>query len=251
MKPANANLQNLSLVRTALEGLKSRDASLPGLAIMHGPAGYGKTTAATVVGNETRAYFVQVRSAWGRKTLLLKIVHEMGMKLEGKGAPKTIPDLLEAVCAQLASSGRLLILDEFDYCVKNESMVDLVRDIYEGAQQPILGIGMEMLPQKLKRWEQFHSRVYSWIPAQPVSLEDARLLAPVYCDVPCADDFLAFLVGAAGGSVRRVSVNLAQAATTAAIEGWRAVDRATWGGRAIYTGEAPIRELPKVHNHGA
>lgn len=248
MKPSNANLQNLALVRTALEGLKLRDASLPGLAIMHGPAGYGKTTAATVVGNETRAYFIQLRSAWGRKTLLQKIAFEMSIPLAGKGAPKTIPELLEAVCAQLATSGRLLILDEFDYAVKNESMVDLVRDIYEGAQQPILAIGMELLPQKLRRWEQFHSRVYSWIPAQPVSLDDARLLAPVYCDVACADDFLAFLVGAAAGSVRRVSVNLAQAAQTAAIEGWRAIDRATWGGRPIYTGEAPVRELPRLGN---
>jgi DNA transposition AAA+ family ATPase len=237
MKPSNANLQNLSLVRTALEGLNSRASSLPGIAVMHGPAGYGKTTAAMVVGNETRAYFVQVRSAWGRKTLLQKIA-------AGRGTPNTIPDLLEAVCGQLATSGRLLILDEFDYCLKNETMVDLVRDIYEGAQQPILGIGMEMLPQKLKRWEQFHSRVYTWIPAQPVSLEDARLLAPVYCDVPCADDFLSYLVGAAAGSVRRVSVNLAQAGTTAAIEGWRAIDRATWGNRSIYTGESPMRELP-------
>lgn len=240
----NSNLQNLALVRTALEGLKNRNASLPGIAVMHGPAGYGKTTAAMVVGNETRAYFVQVRSAWGRKTLLQKIASEMSIPLEGKGSPNTIPDLLEAVCSQLATSGRLLILDEFDYCLKNETMVDLVRDIYEGAQQPILGIGMEMLPQKLRRWEQFHSRVYTWIPAQPVSLEDARLLAPVYCEVPCADDFLSYLVGAATGSVRRVSVNLAQAGTTAAIEGWRAIDRATWGNRSIYTGEAPIRELP-------
>ncbi len=243
---STANLQNLSIVRTALEGLKGRNASLPGLAILHGPAGYGKTTAAISVANETRAHFVQMRSAWSRKTLLEKICAEMSIKTEGKGAPRTVPAMLEAVCVNLAASSRLLIIDEFDYCLKNESMVDLVRDIYEGAQQPIMGIGMELLPAKLKKWEQFHSRVFSWIPAQPVSLEDARLLAPVYCDVPCADDFLVYLVKAAAGSVRRVSVNLSQAAQTAAIEGWRAIDRATWGERSIYTGEAPQRDLPKV-----
>ena len=51
-------------------------------------------------------------------------------------------------------------------------------------------------------------------------------------------------------SARRVTpfwaASLWQAAQTAAIEGWRAIDRATWGERSIYPGEAPQRDLPKV-----
>lgn len=232
-----AQIHNLDLVRTAAERLSSRTAGLPGMAALYGPAGYGKTTAALAIANENRAYFVQMRSAWGRKALLEKILLEMGAKPHG-----TIPAMLDAVCEQLATSGRMLMIDEFDYCVRNDSMIELVRDIYEGSQATLMLLGEELLPTKLKRWERFHSRIMSWIPAQPISLNDARALAPIYCpDVYVADDLLAHLVKLSGGSVRRVSVNLAAIYEAASVEGWETADRSTWGDRQIYTGEAPRR----------
>jgi DNA transposition AAA+ family ATPase len=234
-----AQIHNLSLVRTAAERLNGRTAGLPGMATMYGPAGYGKTTAALAIANENRAYFVQMRSAWGRKALLEKVLLEMGAKPAG-----TIPQMLDQVCEQLASSGRMLMIDEFDYCIRNDSMIELVRDIYEGSQATLLLLGEEMLPQKLKKWERFHSRILSWIPAQPVSLQDAAALAPIYCPgVHVATDLLEHLVKLSGGSVRRVSVNLAAVYEAAAVEGWDAVTRAQWGERQIYTGEAPRRAV--------
>lgn len=232
-----AQIHNLELVRTAAERLSSRTAGLPGMAVLYGPAGYGKTTAALAIANENRAYFVQMRSAWGRKALLEKILLEMGAKPHG-----TIPQMLDQVCEQLATSGRMLMIDEFDYCGRIDGLIELVRDIYEGSQATLLLLGEEMLPQKLKKWERFHSRILSWIPAQPVSINDAAELAPIYCPgVHVASDLLAHLVKLSGGSVRRVSVNLAAVFEAAAVEGWDAVTRATWGDRQIYTGEAPRR----------
>lgn len=232
-----AQIHNLELARTAAERLVSRHAALPGIAVMYGPSGYGKTTAATAVANENRSYFVQMRSAWSRKTLLQKILTEMSIKPMG-----TIPEMLDQVSAQLASSGRLLIIDEFDYCAKNDTMIELVRDIYEGSQSTLLVLGEEQLPHKLKRWERFHSRVLSWIPAQPVSLADAAALMRIYCPgIAVAEDLLAHLVAISGGSVRRVSVNLAGVADQAAMEGWDSVGMDTWGNRPLYTGDAPRR----------
>jgi hypothetical protein len=233
-----AQIHNLELVRTAVERLTNRTQGLPGLAALYGPAGYGKTTAALAVANETRAYFVQMRSAWTRKTLLEKVLAEMSIKPHG-----TIPALLDQACTQLAASGRMLILDEFDHCVRSDAMVELVRDLHEGGgAAPILLLGEELLPNRLKKWERFHSRVLSWIPAQPVSTADAAALAPIYCPgVHVGTDLLDHLVHIASGSVRRVSVNLAGIAETAAVEGWAAIDRAMWGDRPLYTGEAPRR----------
>lgn len=234
-----AAIYNLELVRTAAERLNSRTAGLPGIAVMYGPAGYGKTTASLAIANELRAYFVQMRSAWGRKALLEKILIEMGAKPHG-----TIPQMLDQVCEQLATSGRMLIIDEFDYCTRNDGLIELVRDIYEGSQATLLLLGEEMLPQKLKKWERFHSRVLSWIPAQPVSLNDARSLAPIYCpEIHVSDDLLEHLVKLSGGSVRRVSVNLASVYEAASLEGWDMVSRKDWADRPVYTGEAPRRSV--------
>lgn len=237
-----AQIHNLDIVRVAMEKLNGRQMGLPGFACLYGPAGYGKSTALTTVANESRAYLIQVRSAWSRKALLENIMIEMSLASRGGKAPGTIPQMLDQVANQLAASGRPLIIDEFDHCCKADSMVELVRDIYEASQSTIIIAGEEMLPQKLKRWERFHSRVLGWIPAQPVSLADARALAPIYCNgVTVADDLLAHLVDISGGSVRRVCVNLANVAEEAAIEGWDSVTRSDWGSRPLYTGDAPRR----------
>lgn len=231
-----AQIQNLDLVRVAVDRLARRKAGIPGFAVMYGPAGYGKSTALLAVANETRAYYVQMRSAWSRKTLLEKILVEMGTKASG-----TVSQMLDTICAQLAASNRPLMVDEFDFALRSDSMVELMRDIYEGSQSTIILAGEELLPQKLKRWERFHSRVATWIPAQPVSLKDARALVPIYATVKIEDDLLEMLVKRAAGSVRRLCVNLAVVSDEADMESWESVSLKEWADRPVYTGEAPRR----------
>jgi DNA transposition AAA+ family ATPase len=224
-----ANIHNLALVRAAVEKLTSRNQAIPGLGIVYAPPGYGKTTALLAVGNQTRAYYVQMRSVWTRKVLLEKILVEMDIPTRG-----TISQMLDAIASQLATSRRPLIIDEFDYCLRGDSMVELVRDLYEAAQASVILSGEELLLSKLQRWPRFCDRISTRIKLEKVSLEDARALAPIYCTVPCADDFLAHLVKGSGGSVRILSINLANAGDEAALEGWERIDLATWGDRPLY-----------------
>ncbi|WP_410499673.1 AAA family ATPase [Chitinibacter sp. S2-10] len=232
-----APIANLDLVAVVMEKLVNRQDGLPGLAVYYGPSGFGKTTATVCVANRSRAYYVQMRSSWTRKDLLEKILFEMGIKPAGR---TTL--LLDQICEQLAASNRPLILDEFDYAAAHASQVELVRDIYEGSQSSLLLVGEEMLPNKLKKYERFHGRVLSWLPAAPVSLADAQKLAPIYSpEVQIGDDLLQHLVSISNGSVRRVSVNLVNVQDTALIEGWDTVSRHQWGDRPLYTGDAPRR----------
>lgn len=232
-----APIANLDLVAVVMEKLVNRQDGLPGLAVYYGPSGWGKTTATVAVANRSRAYYVQLRSSWTRKDLLEKILFEMGIKPAGRTT-----QLLDQICEQLAASRRPLILDEFDYAAGKNGQIELVRDIYEGSQSSLLLVGEELLPNKLKKHERFHGRVLNWLPAVPVSLDDARKLAAIYCsEVSLADDLLSHLVTLSHGSVRRVVVNLVNIQDAALIEGWDAVDRATWGNHELYTGDAPKR----------
>lgn len=113
-----ANISNLDLVAVAAEKLLSRVDGLPGIGVMYGEAGRGKTIACSALANQTRGYYVQMRSAWSRKTLLGKILFEMGIKPSG-----TIPHLLDQVCEQIAASRRPLIVDEFDFCLRSDGLV--------------------------------------------------------------------------------------------------------------------------------
>lgn len=230
-----APIATLDLVATAVERLGGRHAGLPGLGVLYGPAGWGKSFCANAIANRQRGYYVQMKSAWRGKALLEKILIEMGIRQRG-----TITQLLDIVCEQLAASRRPLVIDEFDHCAKHDALVELTRDIYEGSQSAILLIGEEVLPRTLERWERFHSRVLAWAPAQPVSLEDAAKLATIYCpQIELQDALLAHLVGIAKGSVRRVCVNLTLIYEHCLAVGESHMRLADWGERAFYTGASP------------
>lgn len=236
--PGIAKIGNIGQCQTALERAMHRSANLPGLVCFYGPSGWGKSLSSNYLCNTKRGYYIQVKSIWSKKVLLQKILGEMGIK-----PSQNTGEMLDQVCDQLSASGRPLVIDEMDHLVEKKS-VELVRDIYEGSQAPILIIGEEELPQKLKKFERFHGRILSFIPALPVTLEDARLLSACYApNITCADDLLGKLVKDSHGSVRRVCVNLDHVREEASVYGVNEVDLG-WcekNGIRFYSGDAPKR----------
>lgn len=232
-----AELSNLHTADVAIERALNRSYGLPGMVCMSGPSGWGKSVAATIIANRRRAYYVQARSVWTRKATLAAILQEMSIK-----PATTISDMLGQVAQELAQSGRPLILDEMDYLAKNDTGVNLIRDIYEASQGTIMVIGEEGLPDKLKKFENFHGRFLAWVKAQPVTHEDAIKLAGIYApDIEIGDDLLSKLIDISHGSVRRVSVNLEMIQEEACDVGWNKVGLSEWADRELYTGEAPRR----------
>lgn len=78
-----AKIHNLTLVATAVQQLNQRALGLPGFAVIYGPAGWSKSTSLQSAALQTQGYYVQMRSAWGRKALLEKILVEMAIKPAG------------------------------------------------------------------------------------------------------------------------------------------------------------------------
>jgi len=233
-----APLANVSLCVKALERAMERPSHLPGMVCFYGPSGWGKSTAAAYTANRHRAHYVECKSTWSRKATLLAILHEMGIQ-----APRTIYEMTDAICEQLARSGRPLIIDEMDHLV-DKAAVEIIRDLYEGSGAAILLIGEERLPKKLERWERFHGRILDFVPAQPADLADTAHLARLYCrHVAIEDDLMAEIHKAAGGSVRRICVNLERIQEEALAQGLDSIGRADWGKRSLFTGHAPARRV--------
>jgi len=252
-RPATVNLvapiTNLHLVAVTLEKLMVRKNGLPTIGVIHGEPGTGKTVACNAVAIEMRGYYVQMRSIWNRKTFLAKILAEMSIEPE-----KTLSAMLDQVSDQLRG-GRPLIIDEFNHCLRSDSMIELVRDIYEASHGTLLLVGDKRIPAKLKSWEAFDSRVAARIEAEPVSLDDARKLVPIYCKgIAVADDLLTHVVAKAAGSVRRVCVNLARIHEEAMMMAESEMTLALWGDRELYQpAVTPTKRRAKAEEaaHGA
>jgi DNA transposition AAA+ family ATPase len=166
-----AAIRNIMLLDELVTTLLGAAAHLPRIGVFSGPSGFGKSFAAAFAAGEHRAYYVEVRSNWTRRALLLAILRQQGIT-----PATTIYDMVDQVAEQLALSQRPLIVDECDHVVAR-GLVETVRDVFEQSQAPIVLIGEERLPQKLAAFERFHGRILAWRQAAPCSLEDAKELA--------------------------------------------------------------------------
>jgi len=238
MSQTIAALANVSLCSSALDKALHRPNHLPGMIAMYGPSGIGKSFSAAYCANKYQAYYVECKSSWTRKALLSSVLNSMGVM-----PAKTLPEMTEQACEQLALSGKPLIIDEMDHIVEKKA-VEIVRDLYEGSQGTILMIGEERLPAKLKAWERFHNRILDWIPAQLADLSDCKALVSLYShDVMFSEDLLMEITKKSKGVVRRICVNIEQVRRVAVDAGVEEISLKDWGNRAFYTGEAPSRRL--------
>lgn len=237
--PTVAPLTNVALTLQALERADTRSTGLPGVVVLHGPSGWGKSTAAAYAAVRTSAYYVAMKSLWTRRAFLDAVANQMGLPTHG-----TLAALAGRISQQLTDSGRPLLIDEADVLAERDGGAGLIKDLYESTLGTILLIGEEKLPHKLARYERLHGRVLEWVAAQPASLADATVLCRIYCPaVQVGDDLLKALVGKSKGSVRRIAVNLDRIRQEAKALKWDSVDLALWGDRQIYTGEPPARRV--------
>lgn len=230
-------LTNVGLLATAVENVMNRPPELPGVAVMYGFSGLGKSLAAAYTANLHRAYYLQCRESFTRKAFVQAMLREMGIT-----PMKTLNEMIDQVAEQLSRSGRPLIIDDVQYVIE-KSAANIITDLYEASQGTLVLIGEEHVPTAMsKRLERLHNRVLEWVPAQEATLDDVRLLAEKsYPDIEIAGDLLETVNRRVKGCLRRVAVNLYQIHSEALANGWGCVDLATWGDRDIHTGQAPAR----------
>lgn len=230
-----APLANVARLLTLVDRCQNRAHGLPGMGTFYGRAGLGKTTSGVYATNKFNACHIEALPFGGVKNLLTMIVKELGFR-----PARTVPQLFEQAAEELARSGRPLILDEADHILK-DTLIETVRRLHDVTGVPVILMGEEALPQKLARWERVHSRMLSWVGAEPATLEDVTHLAPIYAPgIEINDDLRARLLAASRGSIRNVSTNLAHLREFAAVRGLARLTTRDWGTAAFHSGEAPM-----------
>lgn len=235
--PHIAPLRNVLLMRRMMEHLVNRSPNLPGIGVLYGRAGLGKSNACAYSASAYRAIYVELRDHFTRKVLLLEILREMAIK-----PARTTSELFDQVCEELTRSRRPLILDMGDYLIKRH-LVDIVLDIYEGSGAAVAIVGEEGFAAALKRAsERVYDRVLEWLPAEPADLDDARKLAKLYSpDVAIADELLAAILEKSARIARRIAVNIEYARQAAKRAGKRTIGPDDFDPKSFHTGEAPAR----------
>lgn len=229
-----APLRNVMSFMTMLQRLEDRSAGLPGMGCFFGPSGFGKTMASIFAANQRRACLVQVKSVWTQKALCEAILEELGVKPE-----KVIYRMVDQIGQVLAQENIPLIIDEADFLVKKK-MIEIVRDIYEASFVPVILVGEEALPGKLRQWERINSRMLERVAAEPLDDQDFSLLMGIRCKgVTLEVDLQAAIKAASRGSARLLVNNLDTARLTAKTLGKTTLSLKDLSKNGLHDGKAP------------
>ena len=234
MIPVIVPVKNITRLAAAGEALIRRTPGFPGMGLIHGHSGFGKTTATVWYSQRCNAVTVRAKASWTPFTMMEDISRELDLSPRSR-----ISHMVDAVVKELSVFERPLFVDEFDYVVENGKMCDTLRDLYDLSDQPLIAIGMQDVAKKLKRREQFTGRIGQDVVFQPLDLEDAQLLVKMQCEVGIAHDLLTHLLAATRGSIRLMLVGLAKFEAKAKAAGLKEIGLAQWGATTpMFTGSA-------------
>ncbi|HQQ71925.1 MAG TPA: ATP-binding protein [Alicycliphilus sp.] len=237
MRNRLAITKSVSALALAYEGLATRDYGVPGMCLVHGYTGAGKTTAVTWQVNRTRGVYVRATSQWTPSTMLGSIMREVGAApLQRRQA------MLDHIVEQLAAAQRPLFVDEADYLLhggRAGDMLEVLRDVHDVSGVPVILIGMQGIDKRLVHRPQLARRLSHWVEFLPSDLDDARILATTVCEVAVDDELLARLHGEAKGSIGLMTVGLARIESLGKANGWAQVTAEQWGERKLFIGGAP------------
>lgn len=228
-------LRNVAALAALVKRVQGRAFGLPGMAVFYGPTGLGKSFACGHATVHLDCIHLEVDDTWTKKTLLLEVLRELRTP-----PSRSIPEMMMQAKAALARANRTLIIDEADDAVA-KNLIPTIRHLHDGSQTPVILVGMEKLPQKLRKWELVDGRVLAWTAAERADLKDAKMLAQVYAQGIALDEALIRkIVEINNGSVRRISVDLAYVTEKSRMLGVPSMTLDDWGDEPFLRGSAPL-----------
>lgn len=241
-------VKNVARLSEAGDALIHRGRGMPGMGLIWGETGYGKSTATAWFVNQCSGIHVRALEVWSPSSMLAAISKELGIDPRGSCAQRA-----ESITQELSRHGRPLFVDEADYIIDSKRMTNTLRDLHDMTSVPVVLIGMAGIERSIKSRKQLTGRISQWVEFAPCDEEDARLITDALCEIEIADDLLARLIHDAAGSIRLLVVGLAQLEANGRARGLKRMTEADWKtGRKFFLGEAPASDkVRRLHPAGA
>ena len=118
--------------------------------------------------------------------------------------------LFDQAVEQLLENPRPMLIDEVDYLVRG-GMVEILRDLNDITNAPIVLMGMEHADKKLKRFRHLYDRISAVVKFDLFSKEEISNLANQICDVSLSGSAISHIHKQSQGKLRLTTTWLARA----------------------------------------
>ncbi|MCD4678047.1 MAG: ATP-binding protein [Desulfobacula sp.] len=173
-KRVTAFLEAIKIVEDTVKGF-------PGIMVLWGFSGRGKSTCVEKYATDTGALYLYVQNELTPLTLLKQICLELnGMEPNQKAKAKKI------IVEELEENPRTLLIDEADKLCIN--CIEHLRDIHDLTGIPMVLIGEPKIYGTLHSRKRLWSRVTKTVEFGAVTIEDIMLLSMKACDLKLKPD---------------------------------------------------------------
>ncbi|AFY60326.1 AAA family ATPase [Synechococcus sp. PCC 6312] len=229
--------KNLKRFQGAFGDLIGRSERIPGLGLVTGPAGTGKTVAATHICHKQNAIYVLADPFWTASSMLGAILH----KLSVNPGRVSNAEAFRLAVERMRDTGRSLLVDDADFLFDSSDrnrLVEGLRSLHDKSQQPVIMIGMEKIRSKLHRYPQVLGRMSRSVDFEYLDLEDTRAVLEVICKVSIAPDLSQVIHQRTKGALRLIVVAAETIEAEATAQGWEVVTADQWGDAVLFTGDS-------------
>lgn len=231
MRKQMAILKTVLALQTAYNDLINRDPGVPGMMLVTGDSGTGKTTAIEWLCDKRNGVRVRALSCDKPVTLLIRIMGEIGQEpLRWMGT--TV--MVQTIAQHLAKKKQALFIDECDNLFSNPKLLESLRDIHDIADVSVILIGHSGLETRMKNKQQLYRRISQWVNFLPADAEDASVLARTLCDVDISEDLLAHVQEETRGNPGLMTVALSRIEAFAKGNRKKKVTLDEWGDRPLF-----------------
>jgi len=194
---------NIIALKDAIAALQSRSQDLPGLGLICGKAGLGKTKAVKWYSTQFDCPYIRATATWTPRWMLQEICIELGNDPEG-----ITSRVFNQVKDELFSKPRLIFIDEADYLTSNWKLLETLRDLHDMTGSPFVLIGMGDIKNKLGKKAQFWSRVSQVVEFIPLTSKEIAFIGHELIGLNMSEDVAEQLKKVTSGFFRDVMVAL-------------------------------------------
>lgn len=236
MKHKIVEVKNVLRAQDMFANLQGRSDITPGIGLIHGASGFGKTTTVTHMFNQLTSMgnlpvYVRCYATDTASSILARIMKELGSE-----PLFPLRKMVDFITQTMNEQQIALFIDEADHIVGQAKTMETLRDLYDSTELPVVLIGMEEIARRISHRKQLFNRISEWVEFMPADIEDVAMFASELLarEIRVGEDLLDFIRLRSGGEVRRILIALEKIERFALANELHYVDQALWGDGQLF-----------------
>lgn len=171
-----------------VENLKNKPKNIPKMGLIYGEPGLGKSQTALWLACKYDAIYLRATNLMTGRWLLEEIIKEMDE------IPRYLTsDNFNLIVQKLKQKPQLIIVDEIDYLMNNLKTIEILRDIHDETDCPIIFVGMGLAHKKLERYKHLFDRFSEIVKFETFGVNDIAQIINQLAEIKFTTDSIKYI----------------------------------------------------------